>query len=67
MGQWTSKGGLTFALALLVLGGVIGLLLVAGLIEALVTTTKPPAYVRVIIAAVNTGALILYFLRGIKE
>ena len=52
-------------MALSTLGGVISLLLIAGLIEGLVTPLKLPVFFRILIAAVNIIFLLLYFYRGV--
>lgn len=44
--------------------GVIALLLIAGLIEGLVTPMKLPIFFRFIIAAINTSLLLFYFISG---
>jgi uncharacterized membrane protein SpoIIM required for sporulation len=50
--------------ALGVFGGAVALLFVAGLLEGFVTPAKPQVWVRLLVAGLNTAALLLYFLRG---
>ncbi len=52
-------------IALLALGGVVSLLLVAGLIEGLITPLKLPVPYRLFIAVINTILLCLYYWRGV--